>query len=86
MIASKVFGITIALASVLAVTSSAMAVEKYDRMQSERSFYGNGAGVGAYANAYASVRYAAHPYPPPEERPNACRLGYDDDAERSERY
>lgn len=61
MIVSKVFCVTVAMASVLAVTSSAMAVEKYDRLQSERSFYDNGASVGAYANAYASVRYAAHP-------------------------
>jgi hypothetical protein len=61
MITSKIFGITLGLASALAVTSSAMAVEKYDRMQSERSFSDNGAGVGAYANAYASAQYTVHP-------------------------
>jgi hypothetical protein len=60
MISSKIFGITVAIGSVLAVTSSAMAFEQSDRMQSERSFYDNGAVVDAYAGAYAGADRSRH--------------------------
>jgi hypothetical protein len=61
MIASKITGITVALASVLAITSSAMAFEQSDRMQSERSFYDSGAGFVASHNALGNAYGSAQP-------------------------
>jgi hypothetical protein len=72
MIKLKIVGMTVAFASVLALTSSAMAFEQYDRMQSERTFYDDQASVRAYpqagvrtsqiafANAYASAQHAGN--------------------------
>jgi hypothetical protein len=60
MIKSKITGMTVALASLLALGSSAMAFEQPDRMQSERSFYDSGAGFVApqdvLGNAYGSAQ------------------------------
>ena len=60
MIMAKITGMTLALASVLALGSSAMAFEQSDRMQSEQSFYETGAGFvathGALGNAYGSAQ------------------------------
>jgi hypothetical protein len=72
MIKLKLVGMTVAFASVLALTSSAMAAETYDRQQSERTFADYQASVGAthqvdgrtsdiaFATAYASAQHVGN--------------------------